>query len=133
MGASVEDGMLELDAGLEFQINSEDHRATVAELLDQGLTLLTVTPTNAHLSADLPVALQVGGTTAADTTLKFETDDLFGDIENLISQLPSLDDIANLSIDEIIGGIRKGLDLIEEYAFQPGVNEVQTCGIFGTV
>ena len=37
------------------------------------------------------------------------TDDLFADVRNLISELPSLNDIANLSIDQILNGIKSAL------------------------
>ena len=40
----------------------------------------------------------------------------FGDLSDLISQLPSLNDIAHLSIDQIMAGIRKAVDFIEKEA-----------------
>ena len=111
----IEDADIDLDAGLSFAIdNGGSTIASLTELRDVGFTsLIELTATQSTLDANLPLAVALHDVTAAQTTLAFHTDDLFGDLSDLIAQLPSLDDIANLSIDEIIAGIKTAVDFIE--------------------
>ena len=114
---SITDAAIGLEAGIEFRLdNSGSTTATLRELIDQGFSLLDVAPTKASLSADLPVSVALHDVTAAETELMFHSDDLFGELSDLVSRLPSLNDIANLSIDEIIDGIKKAVDFIEQEA-----------------
>ncbi len=113
----IQDARIDLDAALSFAINNGGSTtASLAELRDQGFSLIDLTATKSTLDADLPVAVALNNTTAAQTDLKFHTDNLFGDLSDLISQLPSLDDIANLSIDQILAGIKSAVDFVETEA-----------------
>ena len=127
LGASVIDGMLDLDVGIQIELDAEDdNTVSLAELKSQGFSLVTVTPTHSTLDATLPLALEVGGSTAASTTIDFSTDDLFGDISSLIAELPSLGDIADISIDQVIDGIRSALNYVEGAI--GSVDEIQRIG-----
>ncbi|MDC0934714.1 DUF4347 domain-containing protein, partial [Pirellulales bacterium] len=115
---SIDGAAIDLNAGVRFNIdNNGSPTASLADFRDQGFsTLINVEPTAATLDAELPVSVSLHGTTAAQTTLSFSTDNLFAEVQNLISQLPSLDDIANLSIDQILNGIKSAVDFIEKEA-----------------
>ncbi len=114
---SIKDALIDLNAGLQFRFDNDGKTiATIADLQDKGFSILDVSPSASSLDADLPVELGLNGVTAASTELKFHSNDLFGDLSDLISQLPSLNDIAHLSIDQIMAGIRKAVDFIENEA-----------------
>ncbi|MGK7957965.1 MAG: DUF4347 domain-containing protein, partial [Crocosphaera sp.] len=115
LGASIMDGFVDLDVGVNIDLEDGGQGfVSLADLKDQGLSLVTVTPTTASLDANLPVALSVGGETAASTTLEFTTDDLFGDISSLLDQLPSFSDVTNLSITEVLDGLESGLNYVND-------------------
>ncbi|MCR9295665.1 MAG: hypothetical protein NXI32_23345, partial [bacterium] len=111
----VNDGALHLAAGLQVTVASGD-LISLEDLSDAGFSALGITPTFSTMSATLPLEFDVDGIEAADKLITFQTDDLFGDIENLISKLPSINDIANLSVADVINGIRNAVDFIDNLA-----------------
>ena len=115
--ASVTGGMLQLSAAVNIGLDPEfGHRITLAQLRDEGLSTLDFSVVDSSLYADLPLALSVAGITEASTELVIQTDDLFGDIDDFFASLPTLDDIANLSMGQIIEAIKSAVNFVEQQA-----------------
>ena len=124
LGANVTDAVIDLDAGVRITLDGgDDNTVSLAEL---SADLIDVSLTAASLDAVLPLSLSVGGATAAETLVEFHTDDLFGDISNLLDGLPSLEDLSNISIDQVIAGIRTAMNYVEGVVL--GTDEVHRVG-----
>ena len=116
LDARVDQGTIDLDLGVDLGFANGATVLTLNQLLEEGADAIESKSTIATLKGDLDVSVAVDGVTAAETELRFETDDLFGTIDDIISQLPTLDDIAKLNIQDIIDGLLLAVDFIDREA-----------------
>ncbi|MCB1964814.1 MAG: hypothetical protein KDI64_01850, partial [Candidatus Accumulibacter sp.] len=112
---SVAGGALDLAAGIAIGLDG-GNVTSLSQLRDQGQSALDISLTDSSLAVDLPLALAVDGVQSGEYELSYRTDDLFGAISSLLARLPSWDDIANLSVDEVIAGIREAVDFVDKLA-----------------